>query len=140
MIFVDTSVVVAASTLSDSRNDACIDRLAAAEARGGACAAHSLAEIFAILTGRPVPLKLSPTDAAQIVRHTSKRFTIITLTPTEYLATVQAVAELGHGGGMIYDALLLACARKCRATRIYTLNQKHFRLLAPDLASRIVEP
>jgi predicted nucleic acid-binding protein len=41
---------------------------------------------------------------------------------------------------MIYDALLLACARKAAAERIYTWNERHFKLVAPDLAERIVAP
>jgi hypothetical protein len=43
-------------------------------------------------------------------------------------------------GGIIYDALLLASARKVSADRIYTWNLGHFRMIAPDLAARIVEP
>jgi predicted nucleic acid-binding protein len=140
MIFVDTSVIVAASTPSDHRHEACINLLAVADSRGGACAAHTLAEVFAVLTGRPVPLRLPPSDAATLVAHTSKRLTVVSLTVTEYLAAIQGLATLGHSAGMVYDALLLACARKVKASRIYTLNQKHFRLVAPDLASRIQEP
>ena len=83
---------------------------------------------------------MPPSDAATLVAHTSKRLTVVSLTPTEYLAAIQGLATLGHSGAMIYDALLLACARKAKANRIYTLNQKHFRLVAPDLASRIHEP
>ncbi len=45
-----------------------------------------------------------------------------------------------HTGAIIYDALILACARKARAEVIYTWNVKHFRLVAPDLSDRIVEP
>ena len=30
---------------------------------------------------------------------------------------------------MIYDALIVACARKAKASRIYTLNPRHFRLV-----------
>jgi predicted nucleic acid-binding protein len=41
---------------------------------------------------------------------------------------------------MIFDALLLACARKSHAERIYTWNEKHFRMVAPDLADRITNP
>ena len=140
MIFVDTSVIVAASTPSDYRHEACIDLLAVADIKGGACATHTLAEVFAILTGRPLPLRIPPADAARLVAHTSKRLTVIGLTASEYLATIQSSAKIGHSGGMIYDALLLACARKAKATRIYTLNKRHFHLIAPDLASRIVEP
>ena len=140
MIFVDTSVIVAASTPSDHRHEACIDVLAIADLRGGACATHTLAELYSILTGRPGQLRMPPADAVKIVAHTSKRLTVVGLTPAEYLAAIQGLATLGHSGGMVYDALLLTCARKAKANRIYTLNQKHFRLAAPDLATRILEP
>jgi predicted nucleic acid-binding protein len=64
----------------------------------------------------------------------------VSLTAEEYVAAVDGLAGLGHSGGMIYDALIVACARKAKASRIYTLNPRHFRLVAPDLAARIVEP
>jgi predicted nucleic acid-binding protein len=140
MIFVDTNVVVAASTVLDKRHDACVEALAAADKRGGCCAMHSLAEIFNVLSGRPAPLRLSPLDAAQVVAHTARRFKTISLTASEYVQAVDGLAGLGHSGGMIYDALILACARKAKASRIYTLNPRHFRLAAPDLAAKIVEP
>ena len=140
MIFMDTSVLVCASTPSDPRHAACVDLLWMAETRGGICAFHSLAELFSMLTGRPRPLRVAPMEATAIVTHTSKRFSFVSLTAAEYVAAVDGLARLGHSGGMIYDALILACARKAKASRIYTLNPKHFRLVAPDLAARIVEP
>jgi predicted nucleic acid-binding protein len=140
MMFTDTSVMVCGSTPSDPRHDACVKALTFAESHGMACSIHSLAETFSILSGRPHPLKVPPAIASQIVRHASKRFKVITLTAAEHLVAIDSLQALGHSGGMVYDALLLACARKIRAKRIYTLNLKHFRLIAPDLASRIVEP
>ncbi len=140
MMFVDTSVLVAASIPSDLRHEACITRLALVEQRDGACAAHTLAELFATLTRLPVPYRLPASDALRIVQHTSERFTVVDLTSAEYLATLHRFVELKLTGAMVYDALILASARKCHATRIYTLNRKHFRTAAPDLASRIVEP
>jgi predicted nucleic acid-binding protein len=140
VIFVDTSVVVAASTALDRRHDACVDVLAAADKRGGCCSIHSLAELFNVLSGRPLPMRLSPLDAAKVVEHTEQRLKTISLTASEYVQAVDGMARLGHSGGMIYDALIMACARKAKASRIYTLNARHFRLVAPDLAARIVEP
>jgi predicted nucleic acid-binding protein len=140
MIFMDTSVLVCASTPSDPRYDACVELLRKAEERGGTCASHSLAEFFSMLTGRPYPFRVAPSDAAKIVAHTSKRFRFVSLTAAEYVAVVEGLARLGHSGGMIYDALIVACARKAKASRIYTLNPRHFRLVAPDLVARIVEP
>ncbi len=140
MIFSDTSVLVAGTTPSDPRHEACIRVLAVADRKGGACAAHSLAEVYSILSGRPRPLRMSPAIAMQIVRHTSERFKVVTLTPSEYLTTIESLTKLGQSGGITYDALLVACARKVDASQIYTLNTKHFRLVAPDLADRILEP
>jgi predicted nucleic acid-binding protein len=54
--------------------------------------------------------------------------------------TVHRTAALKLSGGIIYDALLMSCARKADAERIYTWNERHFRLVAPDLADRIVTP
>jgi predicted nucleic acid-binding protein len=140
VIFVDTSVVVAASTVLDRRHDVCVDVLAAADKGGGCCSLHSLAELFNVLSGRPVPLRLSPRDAAKVVAHTAQRLKAISLTASEYVEAVEGLAGLGHSGGMIYDALILGCARKAKARRIYTLNPRHFRLVAPDLAQKILEP
>jgi predicted nucleic acid-binding protein len=138
--FLDTSVIVAAATATDRRHNICVDALAEADSHGACCSMHSLAEIFNVLSGRPRPLRLSPVDAATIVAHIGRRFKTVSLTAGEYVEAVQGLARLGHSGGMIYDALILACARKVKARRIYTLNPRHFRLIAPDLAQKIVEP
>ncbi len=85
-------------------------------------------------------MRMPPADAARVVAHTAKRLKAIALTATEYVEAIDGLARLGHSGGMIYDALILGCARKAKARRIYTLNPRHFRLIAPDLAQKILEP
>ena len=140
MIFFDTNVAVAAVTPLDPRHDRCLNALSTADRRGGCLATHSLAEIFSILSGRPGAVRVPPLDAAKIVAHLRNRFTVVSLTPAEYESAIQSLASLGHSGGMVYDALLMACARKAKATKIYTLNVRHFRQIAPDLAPRITEP
>ncbi len=47
------------------------------------------------------------------------------------MAAIERFVAEGHTGAMIYDALILACARKAKANRIYTLDSKHFRRIAP---------
>lgn len=140
MIFFDTNVAVTAATPNDPKHERCLDVLISAERRGGCFAAHSLAEIYSVLSGRPGVIRVPPLDAVKIVAHLKAHYTVITLTPAEYEATILSLASLGHSGGMVYDALLMACARKSKASRIYTLNVRHFRMIAPDLAARIVEP
>lgn len=43
-------------------------------------------------------------------------------------------------GGGVYDALIVACARKVEATAIYTYDVSDFRHAAPDLAHIILTP
>jgi predicted nucleic acid-binding protein len=47
---------------------------------------------------------------------------------------------IGVFGGIVYDALLIECARAVRADRIYTFNRSRFLQLAPDLDDRIMTP
>ncbi len=56
MIFIDTSVIVAASQPYDPRQLACLKLLAVADTRGGACAVHTLLEIFSVLTRLTTPI------------------------------------------------------------------------------------
>jgi predicted nucleic acid-binding protein len=140
MMFFDTSVIIAASSPNHPDHDASLRRLATADARGGACSAHSLSEVFSVLTRLPPPFKVPPSAAMQIVKHTAERFKVIALTSAEHLATISEIAQRGLAGGLIYDALILAGARKANSTRIYTLNPRHFKQIAPDLSARIFEP
>ena len=69
-----------------------------------------------------------------------QRLATIVLQQSDYLKTMRDLADRRLASGQIYDALLLACARKAKADKIYTWNVKHFRQLAPDLAARIHTP
>ncbi len=62
------------------------------------------------------------------------------LTPEEMLQAIEISKLQNVSGGLLFDSLLLACARKVHATAIYTINTRHLRRLAPDLASIIHEP
>ena len=65
---------------------------------------------------------------------------VVPLAAQDYVEAATSVAMQGLGGAMIYDALLLQCARKVNAEVIYTWNVRHFQRLAPDLAERIRTP
>ncbi|MEO8727689.1 MAG: hypothetical protein ABI383_16370 [Acidobacteriaceae bacterium] len=70
----------------------------------------------------------------------NKKLTFIELGADDYLTAMQQVFSLGLSGGIIYDALHLQCARKVNATAIYTWNLRHFRMIAPELASIVQQP
>jgi predicted nucleic acid-binding protein len=99
-----------------------------------------MAEIFHTLTALPPGLRLAPRDAVLAVETFLQRLTPVVLSAEEYMETLRRTANLGHSGGIIYDALLLACARKIQAEKIYTWNARHFQMAAPDLADRILTP
>ncbi len=140
MIFFDTSVIVCASHRADSRYEASLEFLSRATPETACCGAHSLAEVYATLTGRPYPMRIPIPSAFKIIEHARSRLTVVALDEGEYFEAVRASAKAGRMGGIIFDALLIACARKAKAETIYTWNMRHFRLIAPDLAAKILEP
>jgi predicted nucleic acid-binding protein len=140
VIFLDTSVLIAVAQVNHQHHApsrALWDLCAAQQA---AVSTHTLAEIYNTLTAVPPPLRISPRDAVLVIETFLERLTPVALTADEYLETMRNMARLGLSGGIIYDSLHLACARKIDAERIFTWNVKHFRLAAPDLAGRIVTP
>ncbi|HEX5233932.1 MAG TPA: PIN domain-containing protein [Silvibacterium sp.] len=138
--FFDTSVFVSACQRNHECHAWSLNAFASANKTSAACSAHSLAEVYAVTTGMPREYKVAPEDASLFLRQISERCQLIALDAEEYLAAVDSVVHKQLPGGIIYDALLVACARKSQADRILTWNLKHFKLLAPDLAERIITP
>ena len=138
--FLDTSVMVAALWGDHPCHAASLSVFVEAGRQTGACGIHSLAEVYAVMTALPARPPLVPEQAFLLVEQIPQRLAIVALDEAEYRNAIRDLADRGLGGGRVYDALLLACARKCRAETIYTWNAKHFRQIAPDLASRIRTP
>jgi predicted nucleic acid-binding protein len=138
--FFDTSVLVAAVREADSRHEVSRRLLMRFAPQEASCAAHTLAELYASLTGMRPPHRVRPEQAALVLDHFRTTLDCIALTADEVFQAVQRTAALKLPGGIIYDALLLACARKIQAGRIYTWNVRHFQMVAPDLADRILTP
>ncbi|MES2391815.1 MAG: PIN domain-containing protein [Acidobacteriota bacterium] len=140
MNFFDTSVIIAAAQTTSDRYAASSRLIDDASRRNAACSLHSLAEIYAVLSGMPRPYRLPQDAALQIVEQTREIMQIITLTEKEYATTIASLGNTGLIGGIVYDALLMQCARKANAKHIYSWNARHFKLVAPDLASIISTP
>lgn len=141
-VFFDTSVLVASVVQrheSHARAYAVLDRVQS-EKDEGFISGHSLAEMYSVLTKSPPPFRHSPEQALlSIEENVVKHFKIATLTGMEYAVLIRETALGGIQGGTIYDALLLKCAAKSAAEKIYTLNLKHFQNVAPkNLVSQIV--
>jgi predicted nucleic acid-binding protein len=138
--FFDTSVLIAAFWGGHPDHEASVKRLGSADRKQSYCGIHTLAEVYAGMTALPVRPMIPPEQALLFVREIRERLTPIVLDENEYFATIEQAAERGFTSGRIYDALLLRCAAKAKARTIYTWNLKHFRDVAPELASRIRTP
>jgi predicted nucleic acid-binding protein len=138
--FLDTSVLVAAFRGGHVHHLPSLKRFVAAEKRHSACGIHSLAEVYAVMTGLSVKPMIPPEQALLFVEEVRNRLILVSLSADEYFAAIQDAASRSFTGGRIYDSLLLACAAKCKAQAVFTWNLKHYQSLAPALAPRIQTP
>ena len=142
-VFCDTSVLVAGCVRRHPHFNRARLVLEAAYAKKGEyfISAHSVAETYSVLTNLPLQPRIVPAEAVLIIEtNLLACFHRVAVTAKMYERAVLRCAELGAPGGIIYDALLLECARTTGADRIYTFNIRDFQRLAPDLAGRMVAP
>jgi predicted nucleic acid-binding protein len=142
-IYVDTNVVVARTVKGHQHQANAIQlfREIAMRRWTPVISAHGLAEFFSVLTRTPFPRRVSSIEAWKVIEENIlPLFEVEALTKTDYKALLQNCAANGLSGGLVYDAIHIFAARKAKCSRIYTLNVKHFRLIAPDLQDRILSP
>jgi predicted nucleic acid-binding protein len=137
--FFDTSVLIPVFMEDHEHHEASLTAFLAADRKRACCAAHSLAEVYSVLTRLPGN-RLSGEQALLFLEDIEERLTVVALDSREYFSTIRESAAAGIVGGMLYDALLARCARKARADVIYTWNVQHFRRLGPEVASRTMTP
>jgi len=143
-VLLDTSVLVAALVKGHphhTQSFVVLERVLSGKDEGYA-SAHSLAEMYAVLTKLPAPFRHTPEQALlSIEENVVKHFTIAGLTGSDYTTLIHEAALAGIQGGTIYDAILLKCASKTGVEKIWSLNLRHFQSIAPkDIAPRIFGP
>ncbi|MBV9504738.1 MAG: PIN domain-containing protein [Acidobacteriia bacterium] len=143
-VFFDTNVLIAASEQSHPHHfqaRTAMQRVVAGQDKGF-IGAHSIAEMYAVLTRLPVQPRIHAMEAARIVtENILPNFEVVPVGKEDYLKALTAAAEGGWIGGKTYDALLLRCAAICGVERIYTFNLADFRKLAlRELQDRICSP
>ena len=142
-LFLDTNVLVAAFVEEHEHHTRALPLVNSVHrgAAQGFVSAHSLLEVYAVLTRLPRTPRLMPLQAATLVQENIvKHFSVLALTAREYGELIAELGRTGAFGGQSYDALHLACARKSGAERILTFNVRHFAELAPELSSKITAP
>ena len=142
--FFDPNVLVASSHASHpqySRAAVVVEEVIGRRSRGW-ISVHAIAEVFSALTRMPIRPKIHPADAARvIVDDLLGHFSPVAISVEDYLAALEMMTKSGWTGARIYDALLLRCAEKCGAERIYTFDVAHFRQIAPEnLVGKICAP
>jgi predicted nucleic acid-binding protein len=140
--FFDTSIYVAASLDIHEMHLPCLTLLEELRSRQKpmACSVHSMSELYSVLTRIPPPNRLSSKEAWAVVERVVLNTKIIGLKTAEQLDVIRDMADKNLVSGIVHDAAHIACARKAEAKVIYTLNVRHFKLAAPDLAERIKHP
>jgi predicted nucleic acid-binding protein len=101
--------------------------------------APALIEAYAVMTRLPAPHRLSPVDAAALLRDTFAGVPTIALDGGEVWKLIWDLEATRIAGGRSYDGHILACARKAGARKLLTLNDRDFRALG-DSEIEIARP
>ena len=138
MIFLDSSILVAALVEDEDAHESCLRLLAR---RGPAIWSHALAEVYSTLTGGRLGFRIAPGLAAELIETSLRpRLQLFDLPTDSLLAALQQAEPAGARGGALYDFLHLFVARESGARQFYTLNERHFTALARPGDPRIEMP
>ena len=142
-ILFDTSVIVSALIESHPSHERAFPWLKKARAKEYdlIVAAHTIAELYAVLSTLPIKPRISPLIARKLISENIETVgKIISLTPREYITVIKQISELGLAGGITYDALIAKVAQKANVEKLLTLNVDHFTRVWPDGDKLIVMP
>ena len=134
-ILFDTSVLVAALVESHPMHKRSFPWLKQAIAKefDMIVAAHTIAELYAVLSTFPIKPRISPLIARKLISENIETVAeIISLTSREYISVIKQISELGLAGGITYDALIAKVAQKSKVERLLTLDANHFTRVWPD--------
>lgn len=140
----DTSVLLAALIAdhsAHSRVARCLERLRSEQSVLMLCA-HSLAELYAVLTRLPVSPRIGPDLARRLIVENVQglELEIVALDARDYSAAIQRMADVGEIGGAMFDMLIVQAARKAKAESILTLNEGDFNRLCRDMSLTVTAP
>lgn len=142
-VLFDTSVLVAAMVEAHPRHRASLAVLQ--KAMDGKIkmfvAAHSCAEVYAVLTTLPVSPRIIPETAVLLLEKNILPWAkVVDLSAQDYVDLIHEIGRAGLSGGVVYDAIAIHCARKAHVDHIWTWNSKDFIRIAQDLKDKICEP
>lgn len=142
-LLLDTSVLVAGTVAAHPHHARALPWLQRIRSQTdtGVVTAHSIAEVYAILTRLPLESRISPSLAQQLITQNMLAVCeIVALTEADYRTLLAHLAAHNVQGGSTYDALILHAAAKAAIDQIVTLNINDFRRVYPSLAAKLIEP
>ncbi len=92
-----------------------------------------LIECYSVLTRLPPAKRLSPGQVSLLLSKSLKRpnIRVCELPASHRWKRLEDWAKQGIAGGLVYDAEVAATAKHAGATRLLTLNVRHFLRVAP---------
>ena len=138
--FLDTSVLVPVFYGDHEHHEASLGLFVQCAAETACCGAHSLAEVYATLTGMPGKYRVTGHEAMLFIGNIRERLGLIALDAEEHAAALESWSHHGVAGGTIYDALLASCALKADAETIYSWNLRHYQRFGSDVQRRLKTP
>ena len=124
--FFDASVLVPLLNAQSPHHSQAESFWIEADARATSC--HALAESYRTLTTLKHPL--TPENARAALDNLAGKMELAPGTPQIYKEAIRRMADGGHAGAMIYDALHCVAAKELKADKIVTRNKPHFDLFA----------
>ncbi len=91
----------------------------------GVTRSHTLAEVFAVLTGNPQN-RIEAEAAAALVGQIAAGLDFVELTAAEMLLALNSARKLGVRGGRVHDYFHAVAAKKSGAKKIVTLDKNDF--------------
>jgi predicted nucleic acid-binding protein len=139
----DSSTLIAAMLPDHAHHAAALPWLA--QGKAGAfefvCSAHSLAEIYAVLTRFPRTPPISPDDALRLIReNVTSAARVVALSGDEYVSLIETLAHTGVRGAAVYDAIIARVAELAGVDHLVTFNVADFQRVWPAGTARIVSP
>jgi len=128
-ILFDSSSIIASIIEAHPKHEFALSRLKKVKNKNidASISAHSLLEIYSVLTSGPFKPKISPELAKELINtNIRKYFKIVSLSPKEYFTLIDFLSSSDFKGGIVYDALIFKCAQKYKVDKLITLNAKDF--------------
>ena len=109
-------------------------------AHHGVVAAHTLAELYAVLTRLPLRPSIPPSTARTLIEENLGGFQAVALSYSDYHTVLRRLEKLNLTGGAVYDALIAQAALRARVHHLITLNPVHFNRLGSDVEALVLVP